>query len=363
MVVVDETSMVSLSMMGRLVEAVRPEARLVLVGDPGQLTSIEAGAVLGDIVGPAADGPRMRAPARALLAQATGDAVPGAAGPAAAVGDGIVVLDRVHRFGAGIAALASAVRRGDADAAVAVLTAAPEGVTWLPVDAADPEAEAALAPVRADAVAAARAVVEAARAGDAAQALGALGAFRLLCAHRRGAHGVATWMARVESWLAAEIDDPSRPGASPPAGASPFRSAAAPWYAGRPLLVTANDYGLRLNNGDTGVVVAAGDGRLSAVFERRGEPVGFSPSRLGAVDTVYAMTVHKSQGSQFQTAAVLLPTPASQVLTRELLYTAVTRARERLILVGTEATVRAAVARPAARASGLRWRLWGDAAP
>ena len=99
------------------------------------------------------------------------------------------------------------------------------------------------------------------------------------------------------------------------------------------------------------------------MFERRGEPVGFSPSRLGAVDTVYAMTVHKSQGSQFHTAAVLLPTPASQMLTRELLYTAVTRARERLVLVGTEATVRAAVARPAARASGLRWRLWGDAAP
>jgi exodeoxyribonuclease V alpha subunit len=258
------------------------------------------------------------------------------------------VLDRVHRFGAGIAALAAAVRRGDADAAVAVLADAPPGVTWLPVDAGDPEAEAALAPVRADAVAAARAVVEAARAGDAARALDALGAFRLLCAHRRGAHGVATWMARAEAWLAAELHD---------------FAADAPWYAGRPLLVTENDYGLRLNNGDTGVVVATGDGGLSAVFERRGEPVGYSPARLGAVDTVYAMTVHKSQGSQFHTAAVLLPTPASQVLTRELLYTAVTRARERLVLVGTEATVRAAVARPAARASGLRWRLWGDAAP
>ena len=213
-VVVDETSMVSLSLMGRLVEAVRPEARLILVGDPGQLTSIEAGAVLGDIVGPA----RRPADARAPGAAARRRATPSPARPIRRrVGDGIVVLDRVHRFGAGIAALAAAVRRGDADAAVAVLADAPPGVTWLPVDAGDPEAEAALAPVRADAVAAARAVVEAARAGDAARALDALGAFRLLCAHRRGAHGVATWMARVEAWLAAELDDYlPRPEASPP---------------------------------------------------------------------------------------------------------------------------------------------------
>ncbi|MEJ7717194.1 MAG: ATP-dependent RecD-like DNA helicase [Thermoleophilaceae bacterium] len=92
---------------------------------------------------------------------------------------------------------------------------------------------------------------------------------------------------------------------------------------------------------------------MSAAFERRGEIVRFSPTRLAAVDTVYAMTVHKSQGSQFDTAAVLLPGPTSQILTRELLYTAVTRARERLVLVGTEEAIRAAVARPVARASGV----------
>ena len=98
--------------------------------------------------------------------------------------------------------------------------------------------------------------------------------------------------------------------------------------------------------------------RLAAAFERGGEIVELSPSRLGAVDTVYAMTIHKSQGSQFATAAVLLPSPASRILTRELLYTAATRAREQLILAGTEEAIRAAVARPVARASGLRERLW-----
>ena len=126
--------------------------------------------------------------------------------------------------------------------------------------------------------------------------------------------------------------------------------------------MTENDYGLRLYNGDTGVVIATEAGRVSAAFERRGDVVEFSPSRLAAVDTVYAMTIHKSQGSQFTAAAVLLPDETSPILTRELLYTAVTRARERLILAGTEEAIRSAVSRPVARASGLRSRLWGDGA-
>jgi exodeoxyribonuclease V alpha subunit len=318
-IIVDETSMVSLSLMARLVEAVRPGARLVLVGDPGQLTSIEAGAVLGDVVGPSAD-----------------------AAATTALGEGIVVLERVHRYGGAIARVAEAIRRGDPDAAVDALAASPGDVTWIAADAAE-EDDAALAAVRDGAVGAAREVIEAARRGDAAGALAALGAFRLLCAHRRGPHGVASWMARVEGWLAEAVDGFGTDGR---------------WYPGRPLLVTENDYALRLYNGDTGVVVAGDSERVSAAFERRGEVVEVRPSRLGAVETVYAMTVHKSQGSQFDTAAVLLPAATSQVLTRELLYTAVTRARERLILVGTEETVRAAVARPVARASGLGWRLW-----
>jgi exodeoxyribonuclease V alpha subunit len=303
-VIVDETSMVSLSRMGRLVEAVRPEARLILVGDPAQLASIEAGAVLGDIV--------------------------------AAPDPAIVVLDHVYRYGSGIDTLAEAIRHGDADATIEAL----DGVTWIPVDAAG-EADA-LEPVRAGAVACARAVLDAARAGRGREAIDALGGFRLLCAHRRGPYGVSAWTARVEGWLADALDG--------------FRIGGE-WYVGRPLLVTENDYGLGLFNGDTGAVIAAGDGRVSAAFERHGEVVTLSPTRLAAVDTVYAMTIHKSQGSQFGTAAVLLPGPDSPILTRELLYTAVTRARERLILVATEEAVRAAVARPVARASGLRERL------
>jgi exodeoxyribonuclease V alpha subunit len=344
-VIVDETSMVSLSLMARLAEAVRPDARLILIGDPGQLTSIEAGAVLGDVVGPAADGLLMGTGIRSRLTQATGHEVRADDPPAgAAIGDAIVVLDRVHRYGGAIARVAEGIRRGDGDGVLAALAEEEEGVTWIAVDLAEPGAEAALAPVRAEAVRSARSVIDAARAGEAATALLAMGAFRVLCAHRRGDHGVTSWMARIERWIADEVDGFAAEGA---------------WYSGRPLLVTENDYALRLYNGDTGVVIAGADGRPTAAFERRGEVVEIRPSRLSAIDTVYAMTVHKSQGSQFDTAAVLLPAPDSRILTRELLYTAVTRARSHLMLVGTQEAVRAAVERPIARASGLRGRLWG----
>src|SRR5439155_9730832 len=248
-VIVDETSMVSLSLMARLVEAVRPQARLVLVGDQGQLTSIEAGAVLGDIVGPTNEGLLMSPAARERLGQVTGLDVAAIDPPSgAAVGDGIVVLERVHRFGEGIAAVADAIRRGDADAVIETLAAAPEGVTWIDHDVADPDAGPP-APVREGAVAAGRAVIEAARAGDARRALESLTAFRVLCAHRRGLHGVATWMDRIERWLAAAI---------------PGFGTEGEWYPGRPLLVSENDYGLRLYNGDTGVVVANERGRVIA---------------------------------------------------------------------------------------------------
>ena len=314
-VIIDETSMVSLSLMARVIEALRSGARLILVGDPGQLASIEAGAVLGDIVAGEDN-----------------------------VAPGIVVLDRVHRFGGGIASLAAAIRAGDGDAVMELLRAGADDVIWLDGDVAEQDA---LPLVSQAALAAARTTIKAARAGRAREALDALGSFRILCAHRRGPYGVATWTARMEGWLAAEL-----------AGLDPEDR----WYVGRPLLVNENDYELRLNNGDTGVVVSLRDGRVAAAFARGEETIEHSPSRLGAVDTVYAMTVHKSQGSQFAGAAVLLPSPESRILTRELLYTAATRAQRRLILAGTEESVRAAVGRPVARASGLGRRLWGDLA-
>jgi exodeoxyribonuclease V alpha subunit len=348
-VVVDETSMVSLSLMARLVEAVRPDARLILVGDPEQLASVEAGAVLGDVVGPASRGLSMRAPAREALARAAGQAVTASESPAdSPIGDGVVVLRRVHRFGGSIGRLAEAIQRGDGDEVVSLLGAGEPDVHWIPVDIASENAPARLDIVRAAAVASGRQLVDAARAGHAADAIDALGAFRMLCAHRHGAEGVNTWMSVVERWLATDIEGFAGEGA---------------WYAGRPLLVTENDYSLRLYNGDTGVVVSAGPGRVVAAFERGGDVVEVSPTRLASVDTVYAMTVHKAQGSQFDTVAVLLPGSDSPILTRELLYTAVTRAQRLLFVAGTEESIRTAVGRPIARASGLRRALWDPPRP
>ena len=343
-VIVDEASMVSLSLMASLLEAVRPGARLVLIGDPGQLTSIEAGAVLGDIVGPAVEGLRMRTSTRRQLATATGNRVTAVEPPTGVtVGDGIVVLDRVHRFGAGIGSLASAIRQGDIDEVLNRLADPPEDVRWIAVDVGKHPADPELMPVRNAASSAAQAVIEAAKKGAGDEAITSLGRFRLLCAHRRGSFGVATWMARVQGWLTEEIED-----------FDPEES----WYVGRPLLVTKNDYSLQLYNGDTGVVIEREQGGVAAAFDRGGQVLEVRPSRLEAVETAYAMTIHKSQGSQFETAAVLLPPPSSRILSRELLYTAVTRARRHLILVGTESSIRAAVDRPVSRASGLRERLW-----
>jgi exodeoxyribonuclease V alpha subunit len=320
-VVVDETSMVSLTMMARLLDAVRPDARLVLVGDPDQLASVEAGAVLGDLA---------RAPGRP---EPHLDAALAALGLPGGVVNGVVTLEHVWRFGGAIAAFAGAVQAGDADTAVALLGAGAHDLEFVETDsAAAPEA------VRADVVDAGRALSAAARATDVPGALAALERHRVLCGHRRGPYGVTRWSREIERWLAEAV---------------PEAASSGEWYPGRTVLVTANDYDTGLYNGDTGVVVATADGPRVAFPAR----APLAPSRLAEVATVHAMTVHRGQGSQFARVTVVLPPAESPLLTRELLYTAVTRAREFVRVVGSEAAVRAAVARPVSRASGLRHRL------
>ena len=155
---------------------------------------------------------------------------------------------------------------------------------------------------------------------------------------------MARWTVEIERWLA-------------DAGAGPAPEDGE-WYPGRALLVTANDYDLGLFNGDTGVVVRE-DGKVRGVFARGGRPLRVATGRLSGVQSVHAMTVHRSQGSQFGQVTVVLPPADSPLLTRELLYTALTRAVDGVRVVGSEQAVRAAVARPVGRASGLRDRLAG----
>lgn len=362
-VLVDEASMVSLTHMARLLEALRPQTRLILVGDPDQLVSVDAGAVLADLV---------------AGAEASPDSAPVA----------LARLRKVYRYGKAIGALAQALRDGDADRVVELLAAgrsgspvaAPTGepgqVVW--VDAPDPAGALEGLLTRQ-----ARAIYERAQSGDASGALDALGRHRLLCAHRRGEHGVATWNSRIEGWLREATGD----------------GLFDPMYVGRPLLVTANDYATGVVNGDTGVVVAAPSEQSGSRRARRvaviagaeavrpggsasGPPTPpspptqptpltpplpltpptasyrtFAPSRLGDVDTLHAMTIHKAQGSQAESVTVLLPEADSPLLTRELLYTGITRASRQVRVVGPEDVVRASVERRVVRASGLRQRL------
>ncbi|MDQ6839960.1 MAG: exodeoxyribonuclease V subunit alpha [Actinomycetota bacterium] len=342
-VIVDEASMVSLSMMARLLVAVRPTARVVLVGDPRQLASVEAGAVLGDIVGPAKS-LQLRPAARSRLEEVVGFPVEASdRGPEAAVADGVVVLRRVHRYGGCIADMADAVDSGDPDAVISVLRSHAGDIAWIePGVTGEVWRTAAIGGVRQAVVDAAKAVVGAAGAGDGIGALGHLRAVQVLCAHRRGPGGAAAWRTEIERWLRSAI-----------AGYG-----GGVWYVGRPLLVTENDYGLGVFNGDTGVVIDSGGGRLRAVFDRRGEVLEVRPTRLASVESLYAMTIHKAQGSQFRSVVVVLPDTNSQVLTRELLYTAITRAQSHLTLVASEAAIRTAVMRAIARASGLADALW-----
>jgi exodeoxyribonuclease V alpha subunit len=374
LVVLDEASMVSLTLMTRLVESLRPAARLVVVGDPDQLASVEAGAVLADLVagiedaaevptqprapgtdparhgetqdgetpdgdtGQDGDGGRVRPPDVTI----PGVGGPGVGGPGVGGlgvggpgvgGLGVVArLRHTYRFQGAIRDLAQAIRDGDADAALAILTGPDRAVSLLP-DATQ---------LRALLMASAVSVHDHAVRGDAAAALQALSGHRLLCAHRTGPYGVSHWNGQVERWLSEETGET-------------FRS---PMYPGRPLLVTTNDYGLDLYNGDTGIVVVR-DGRLVATFDGGAGLREVAAARLSDVETMYAATVHKSQGSQARRITVILPEIDSPLLTRELFYTAVTRAQEEIAVIATPEVVRAALDRRIQRASGLRRRLAG----
>ncbi len=325
LLVVDEASMVHLEMMDALLAALPPAARLVLLGDREQLASVEAGAVLGDLCG---------APAGSALAQR------------------VVTLRRSRRFDGAIGELAAAVNRGDGDAALAAL----QGSGAVAIDAAADAARIAALALDGRALPAGlaegwRPLFErlAARPADAAAfepwALALLADFdrcRVLAALREGPWGVGGLNAAVEQAAA-------KRGWLDPRGE---------WYPGRPVMVTRNDPGLGLFNGDIGLVLKAPDGTLKACFPAGERLHAVSVTRLADVQTAWALTVHKSQGSEFGHVVLVLPQEDSPVLTRELLYTGITRARRALTVVAPRpALVATAAARPTRRFSGLAQAL------
>ncbi|MCF8610457.1 exodeoxyribonuclease V subunit alpha [Gordonia sp. HY285] len=342
-VVVDETSMLPVTMMCRLLESLRSDTRLILVGDPHQLVSVEAGAVLADLVDRGVEVTEAAELSAAFREAASIDDGDFTDSERTALAHGVITLRRGHRFGNRIGDVAEAVNAGDADRVLELVAGERRAGDGEPGD--DPTVTlvdpADIDGVRSSLVGWARDLRAAARTGDAAAAVAALRSHRVLCAHRDGRFGVAGWSRRILGWTTEELGGVSSNG---------------DWYAGEPLLVTANDRAQGVYNGDSGVVIADGDS-LAAVFERGDDVKKLHPSQLGDVVPVYAMTIHRSQGSQFSEVTVVLPPADAELLTRELLYTAITRARDRVRIVGTPDALRAAVGRRVARASGLRTQL------
>jgi exodeoxyribonuclease V alpha subunit len=304
LVVVDEMSMVPLPLMVTLMESVAPTARLLLVGDPDQLHSVELGAVLGDLIQAAEAG--------------------------APIDRAVVRLSTAHRFQEAdeIAALGEAVRSGDADRAVELLRVGDS------VRLVDPADASALAECTAEVIAAAVQTVRAARRGTAEAAWAAAHDCKVLAATRRGPLGVTGWTERVEAGIVAAL--------------GPLRRLHG-FYDGQPIVITRNDAALGVSNGDVGISI---DGEF---VRADGPPL--RTTQLTEFQTWWAMTVHRAQGSEFPRVVVSLSDADSLTTTRQLLYTAVTRAKQRLVIVGTEATVRAAVERPVVRMSCLADRL------
>lgn len=354
MVVVDEASMVDIEMMTALLEALPAHARLVLLGDRDQLASVEAGAVLGRLCAQA-EGGHYQAETAQWLQAATGEAVDPSLrdDTGRPLDQAVAMLRHSFRFdaGGGIGQLARAINAGDAQTALNILKAQDhDDLDYRVLHGADDPTVARLITSRPDYPM--RPAADAERAEWDAWATAILetaGQFQMLTPLRRGPFGADALNQQIEQALA-------RTGQLGSAG-PPGR-----WYAGRPVMVTGNDYGLKLMNGDIGITLRVparfGDPEqgedLRVAFRSEGRVRWVLPSRLQHVETVYAMTVHKSQGSEFAHTALIVPDTAPPVLTRELIYTAVTRARERFtLLCASDRVLTQAIQRQVTRQSQL----------
>jgi exodeoxyribonuclease V alpha subunit len=337
-VVVDEASMVDLTLMTHLLAAVPPDARLIILGDHHQLASVEAGAVMGDIcqdVVPVRQAPDLRTAFDQLRIGADSDGRSDRA-EHSALSDNVVVLRHNYRFDnhQGIGALIRAVNAGDARAVSSVMSGPAPALDWL----RPPLSEADRRRLRQTVVAGYRTLFT---SPTVAQALDALGHFMILAATIKGPWGAEQLVVWVENLL-------RRAGWIEGTGA---------WYPGRPVMIRRNDYRAGLFNGDVGIAWPEGPLREAAMRVWFRMPDGhmraFLPEQLPNHQTALALTVHKSQGSEYRRIVLALPGTESPVLNRELLYTGLSRARQGILLVAGERVLDLAVNRRIERSSGL----------
>lgn len=331
--VVDEASMVDLALMAKLLDALPPSARLILLGDKDQLCAVEAGAVFAELCA----GRGFDAQAASALQRITGQQVP-ISDPTSQLGDAVVLLTHSHRFAgdSGIGELARRINGGDVAGTLNLLKEARSDLAW---NAAPTPADLLERLDRGYA-----SYLAAAKTGDPAATFAAFNAFRALCAQREGAWGVAGINEALEARIKRRSQVASRER----------------WYVGRPVMVRQNDYALGLFNGDIGICLQTEYG-LRVYFESGGSGEDgyrpFAPARLPSHDSAFAMTVHKSQGSEFSEVLLVLPEQPSPLLTRSLFYTGITRAKHRVEIWGLPPRLGEAVATRAERAAGLAERL------
>lgn len=334
--VVDEASMIDLPMMSRLIDALPPHGRVIFLGDRDQLASVEAGAVLGDICAYVNAG--FTAERARQLSRLTGCAIPAGAGTqAASLRDSLCLLQKSYRFGSdsGIGKLAAAINCGDRSAIQAVFQQGFSDIEKRTLKSSDDYAgmldEALAGYGRYLRLLHEKATPEA--------ILQAFNEYQLLCALREGPFGVGGLNDRIEQAMVQQRKIHRHPHSR--------------WYEGRPVMIARNDSALGLFNGDIGIALDRGQGLRVWFAMPDGAIKSVQPSRLPEHDTTWAMTVHKSQGSEFDHAALILPSQRSPVVTRELVYTAVTRARRRLSLYADERILAGAIVTRTERRSGL----------
>ncbi|MBN1675256.1 MAG: exodeoxyribonuclease V subunit alpha [Kiritimatiellae bacterium] len=337
-VILDETSMVDIALMARLIRALPPDGRLILLGDRDQLASVEAGTVLGDICDAGNEHPFSSAFA-AKVGELAGMQVPAGEEHGPVMRDSIVVLRESRRFhqDSQINRLALAVNAGDAERAITIVKGgSTDELIWDEIPRIGARHDT-LAPYVKEGYAAYLA------AQTVEDALKAFTRFRILCAHRVGPYGSEALNEMVRDILAAS--------------GRVLRHGE--WYHKRPVIVTENDYNLQLFNGDIGMTwEEAGQTRVYFPGEP-GRPRPVRTTGMPTHETAYALTIHKSQGSEFERVLVMLSNRESRVMTRELVYTGITRAQSHVHIWATEPVFRQAVATSIQRASGLRDALWG----
>jgi exodeoxyribonuclease V alpha subunit len=346
-VIVDEASMVDLSLMSKLIQAIPDDARLILMGDRDQLASVEAGSVLGDICGKkhhnsfsAPFGMKLRD-----LTESGIDTVQDAHPYSSGIQDSIVFFTKRYRFetGGGIHALSRAVNSGDSEAALGLLKEEKHvEIEWIIPSMRETYRRRVLQKI-------ASRYRSLFTSDNPLKMLACMDRFRILCAVNRGPFGVHALNRLAEFSLQNQVLGRRR---------DPLRN---PWYTGRPVMITENEYNLGLYNGDVGVTLQekGGERGYFVYFKDGGETLRcYRSSRLPACHEVYAMTVHKSQGSEFDEVLLVLPEKDTPLLTRELLYTGITRARRKLSILALESVIKAAISRRIVRRSGLQDALW-----